>query len=188
MKRGQRQVRDLIREFHNLSRLLTGPVGRGGLVGRGRDKADTPLWLQLPPCLCDLSPGLAAKSDNKYCGCFVPRLALALDHILQLLGVQHGGEEKVQAGGYTRLCDLLLCCDTNSLHLMKRLGQALHIVDIDFVIYECDTWTDPHYAGEAATPQAGPFFPFLLLRKKCQIEILKIQHFFLFVCFFSFFC
>ena len=26
-----------------------------------------------------------------------------------------------------------------------NLGQALHIVDIDFVIYESDTWSNPHY-------------------------------------------
>ena len=52
-----------------------------------------------------------------------------------------------------RLSDLLICCDTNSLHLLKRLGQALHIVDIDFIIYESDTWTNPHYEAETADPQ-----------------------------------
>ena len=51
------------------------------------------------------------------------------------------------------LCDLLICCDTNSLHLLKRLGQALHIVDIDFIIYESDTWSNPHYSHETSTPQ-----------------------------------
>ena len=52
-----------------------------------------------------------------------------------------------------RLSDLLICCDTNSLHLLKRLGQALHIVDIDFIIYESDTWTNPHYSHEASSPE-----------------------------------
>ena len=49
-----------------------------------------------------------------------------------------------------RLSDLLFCVDTNSLHLLKRLGQALHIVDIDFIIYESDTWSNPHYANESS--------------------------------------
>ena len=52
--------------------------------------------------------------------------------------------------GSVRLSDLLFCVDTNSLHLLKRLGQALHIVDIDFIIYESDTWTNPHYASESS--------------------------------------
>ena len=56
-------------------------------------------------------------------------------------------------GSGVRLSDLLICCDTNSLHLLKRLGQALHIVDIDFIIYESDTWTNPHYEAETADPQ-----------------------------------
>ena len=52
-----------------------------------------------------------------------------------------------------KLSDLLICCDTNSLHLLKRLGQALHIVDIDFIIYESDTWSNPHYAHESSSAQ-----------------------------------
>ena len=55
--------------------------------------------------------------------------------------------------GSVRLSDLLFCVDTNSLHLLKRLGQALHIVDIDFIIYESDTWTNPHYSHEASSPE-----------------------------------
>ena len=55
--------------------------------------------------------------------------------------------------GAPRLSDLLICCDTNSLHLLKRLGQALHIVDIDFIIYESDTWSNPHYSGESSGSQ-----------------------------------
>ena len=55
-----------------------------------------------------------------------------------------------QAAGKVRLSDLLFCVDTNSLHLLKRLGQALHIVDIDFIIYESDTWSNPHYATESS--------------------------------------
>ena len=51
------------------------------------------------------------------------------------------------------LSDLLICCDTNSLHLLKRLGQALHIVDIDFIIYESDTWANPHYKHENSTKE-----------------------------------
>ena len=58
-----------------------------------------------------------------------------------------------QAAGKVRLSDLLFCVDTNSLHLLKRLGQALHIVDIDFIIYESDTWSNPHTASE--TPGAS---------------------------------
>jgi hypothetical protein len=52
-----------------------------------------------------------------------------------------------------QLSDLLICCDTNSLHLLKRLGQALHIVDIDFIVYESDTWTNPHYNQETSSPE-----------------------------------
>ena len=29
--------------------------------------------------------------------------------------------------------------------------QALHIVDIDFIIYESDTWTNPHYTHEPSS-------------------------------------
>ena len=32
-----------------------------------------------------------------------------------------------------------------SFKIDKLVGQALHIVDIDFVIYESDTWSNPHY-------------------------------------------
>ena len=37
--------------------------------------------------------------------------------------------------------------------MLKRLGQALHIVDIDFIIYESDTWSNPHYSGESSGSQ-----------------------------------
>ena len=55
-----------------------------------------------------------------------------------------------EAADRVRLSDLLFCVDTNSLHLLKRLGQALHIVDIDFIIYESDTWSNPQYMNESS--------------------------------------
>ena len=84
-------------------------------------------------------------------GCFVPRLAFIIDYMLSLLGITSKPGETPTSD--LRLSDLLICCDTNSLHLLKRLGQALHIVDIDFIIYESDTWTNPHYNHESSSPE-----------------------------------
>ena len=111
----------------------------------------TPIWLPMPKCMCDDNPVLKKKSDQKYCGCFVPRLAFIIDYMLSLLGITSKDGETPTSD--LRLSDLLICCDTNSLHLLKRLGQALHIVDIDFIIYESDTWTNPHYSHEASSPE-----------------------------------
>ena len=111
----------------------------------------TPIWLPMPKCMCDDNPVLKKKSDQKYCGCFVPRLAFIIDYMLSLLGITTKDGETPTSD--LRLSDLLICCDTNSLHLLKRLGQALHIVDIDFIIYESDTWTNPHYSHEASSPE-----------------------------------
>ena len=116
-----------------------------------KDSDSTPIWLPMPKCMCDDNPVLKKKSDQKYCGCFVPRLAFIIDYMLSLLGITTKEGETPTSD--LRLSDLLICCDTNSLHLLKRLGQALHIVDIDFIIYESDTWTNPHYSHEASSPE-----------------------------------
>ena len=98
----------------------------------------------------------------------MPRLAFIIDYMLSLLQInlnkgkhvsasrsksiltKNNSDLKEDKGGSVRLSDLLFCVDTNSLHLLKRLGQALHIVDIDFIIYESDTWSNPHYANESS--------------------------------------
>ena len=98
----------------------------------------------------------------------MPRLAFIIDYMLSLLQInvnkgkyhfiikniffssKNNSDLNEEKGGRVRLSDLLFCVDTNSLHLLKRLGQALHIVDIDFIIYESDTWSNPHYANESS--------------------------------------
>ena len=120
----------------------------------GNNADGTPIWLPMPKCMCDENPALKKKSDNKYCGCFVPRLAFIIDYMLSLLQINTMKDSsKKDSENNLRLSDLLICCDTNSLHLLKRLGQALHIVDIDFIIYESDTWTNPHYTHETSSPE-----------------------------------
>ena len=120
----------------------------------GNNADGTPIWLPMPKCMCDENPALKKKSDNKYCGCFVPRLAFIIDYMLSLLQINtmKDGDKKESENNF-QLSDLLICCDTNSLHLLKRLGQALHIVDIDFIVYESDTWTNPHYTHETSSPE-----------------------------------
>ena len=54
---------------------------------RGGGDSGTPIWLPMPRCMCDENPALKKKSDNKYCGCFVPRLAFIIDYMLSLLQV-----------------------------------------------------------------------------------------------------
>lgn len=93
------------------------------------------------------------KIPSPCSGCFVPRLAFIIDYMLSLLGITSKLEDGPGGASDLRLSDLLICCDTNSLHLLKRLGQALHIVDIDFIIYESDTWTNPHYNHETSGPE-----------------------------------
>ena len=39
----------------------------------GVEGGGSPMWLPMPPCMCEDNPALKRKADNKYCGCFVPR-------------------------------------------------------------------------------------------------------------------
>ena len=78
--RSEKPILVLMKEYYNLSQSAqhsfhaakkklaktAKTASTGGAGGAGGGTADgTPLWLPMPPCMCDDNPALKKKSDNK---------------------------------------------------------------------------------------------------------------------------